>query len=253
MTAPSTARRARPRFVALAQYTIQSCLPLRRWVAVLVPCAGALLFGLLAHAVQSNADQAFANIAAEGLLSLIMPITALIIGDAVLGAEVRSGTFHFTFLSPTPIWQIVLARWLGGSGVAVVTIAPACAVSAIIAGSPSSAAPAFLAAAVGSVAYVALFIAISCITRRTAVWSLAIVFLVERLLGAALTGIAQLSPTWESRAIFVGYLDNPPTRLIREGIPHGGDAIIRLAIVSAIALAMATWRMGRIRISGASD
>ena len=53
-----------------------------------------------------------------------------------------------------------------------------------------------MAAAVGSVAYVAVFIAIGCFTRRTAVWSLAFVFLVERLLGAALTGIAQLSPTW---------------------------------------------------------
>ena len=57
-------------------------------------------------------------------------------------------------------------------------------------------------------AYVAIFIAIGCLTRRTAVWSLAFVFLVERLLGAALTGIAQLSPTWESRAIFLGYLDD---------------------------------------------
>jgi hypothetical protein len=85
------------------------------------------------------------------------------------------------------------------------------------------------------------------------VWSLAIVFLVERLLGAALTGIAQLSPTWESRAVFVGLLDNPPNRLIRKGIPEGGDAIIRLVIVTAVALALATWRMRRLRLSGASD
>jgi ABC-type transport system involved in multi-copper enzyme maturation permease subunit len=253
MTTTTVARSNRPRFVALFQYTVQSCLPLRRWAAVLVPCAGAVMFGALTHAINNSADRAFANIAAEGLFSLIMPITALIIGDAVLGAEVRSGTFHFTFLSPTPIWQIVLARWMGGSGVALVTIAPACAVAAVVAGSPSSAGPAFLAAAVGSIAYVALFIAISCITRRTAVWSLAIVFLIERLLGAALTGIAQLSPTWESRAIFVGYLDDPPNRLIREGIPQGGGAIVRLAIVSAVALALATWRMRRLRFSGASD
>ena len=132
------------------------------------------------------------------------------IGDSVLGAEVRAGTFHFTWLSPTPTWQIVLGRWVGGSIVALITIAPACALAAVIAGAPSAAGPAYIAAAVGSVAYVALFIAIGCLTRRTAVWSLAIVFLVERLLGAALTGIAQLSPTWESRAIFVGYLDDPP-------------------------------------------
>ena len=84
-------------------------------------------------------------------------------------------------------------------------------------------------------------------------WSLAVVFLIERLLGAALTGIAQLSPTWESRAIFVGLLDDPPSRLIRAGIPQGGGAIVRLIIVSAVALLIANWRMGHMRMSGASD
>jgi ABC-type transport system involved in multi-copper enzyme maturation permease subunit len=253
MTAAAPTGRARPRFAALLQYTVQSCLPWRRWAALLLPCVGALLFGLLTHAVDATADRAFANIAAEGLFSLIVPIAALVIGDSVLGAEVRAGTFHFTWLSPTPIWQVVLARWLGGCGVALLTIAPACALSAVVAGSPSSAGPAFAAAASGSISYVALFIAIGCITRRTAVWSLALVFLVERLLGAALTGIAQLSPTWEARAVFVGYLDNPPSRLVRDGIPQGGAAIVRLAVVTAVALGLATWRMSRMRISGASD
>jgi hypothetical protein len=79
------------------------------------------------------------------------------------------------------------------------------------------------------------------------------VFLVERLLGAALTGIAQLSPTWESRAIFVGLLDDPPRRLVRDGIPSGGAAMLRLLIVSAVALGIATWRMRHLRLSGASD
>ena len=84
-------------------------------------------------------------------------------------------------------------------------------------------------------------------------WSLAIVFLVERLLGAALTGIAQISPTWESRAIFVGLLDDPPDRLVRDGIPQGWDAVVRLAIVTVLSLAVANWRMKRIKLSGASD
>ena len=122
-----------------------------------------------------------------------------------------------------------------------------------MAGASGSVGPIFVAAAVEAVSYVALFIAIGCLTRRTAVWSLAIVFLVERLLGAALTGIAQLSPTWESRAAFVGLLDDPPDRLIREGIPQGGAAIVRLAVVSAVALFVATWRMRHMRLSGASD
>jgi ABC-type transport system involved in multi-copper enzyme maturation permease subunit len=253
MTVPSSVTTRRPPFVAILIYTLQSCVPPKRWAAVLLPCAGALLFGLLAHAVDDTAERAFANVAAEGIFALVMPIAALVIGDSVLGAEVRAGTFHFTWLSPVATWQIVLGRWLGGSLVALVTIAPASALAAVVAGAPASAGPAFFAAAVGSVTYVALFIAIGCITRRTAAWSLAVVFLVERLLGAALTGIAQLSPTWESRAIFVGYLDDAPRRLVREGIPQGGNAVVRLLIVSAIALVVANWRMGHMRMSGASD
>ncbi|MEY2524116.1 MAG: type transport system permease protein [Ilumatobacteraceae bacterium] len=252
---PVAPRRPRSRFVAILLYTLQSCVPPKRWVAVMLPCAGALLFGLLAHAVHHfpTREQAFANVAAEGIFSLMMPIAALVIGDSVLGAEVRAGTFHFTWLSPTPTWQIILGRWMGGSAVTLVTIAPATALAAVVAGAAQSAGAAYLAAAVGSVTYVALFIAIGCITRRTAVWSLAIVFLVERLLGAALTGIAQLSPTWESRAIFVGFLDDPPTRLIRAGIPQGGNAIVRLAVVTLVALLLANWRMKHMRLSGASD
>ncbi|MEO8267470.1 MAG: ABC transporter permease subunit [Ilumatobacteraceae bacterium] len=257
MTEPGTVTSQRPRsqFAAILAYTLQSCVPPRRWAAVLMPCAGALLFGLLARAVDNfpTPDRAFANVAAEGIFALVMPIAALVIGDAVLGAEVRSGTFHFTWLTPVPIWRIVLGRWLGGSFVALVTIAPAAALAAVIAGASGTAGAAYVAAAVGSVSYVALFIAIGCITRRTAVWSLAVVFLIERLLGAALTGIAQLSPTWESRAIFVGYLDDPPDRLIRDGIPEGGGAVVRLIIVTVVALAIANWRMGHMRLSGAAD
>jgi len=252
---PVTPRRPRSRFVAIFLYTLQSCVPPKRWAAVLLPCAGALLFGLLAHAVHHfpTRERAFANVAAEGIFSLMMPIAALVIGDSVLGAEVRAGTFHFTWLSPTPTWQIILGRWIGGSAVTLVTIAPATALAAVVAGAAQSAGAAYLAAAVGSVTYVALFIFIGCITRRTAVWSLAIVFLVERLLGAALTGIAQLSPTWESRAIFVGFLDDPPSRLIRAGIPQGGNAIVRLAAVTLVALLLANWRMKHMRLSGAAD
>ena len=140
-----------------------------------------------------------------------MPIAALVIGDSVLGAEVRAGTFHFTWLSPTPTWQIVLGRWIGGSIVALVTIAPACRARrggrrraverragvhrrggrqrrrTSPCSSPSAASPG---------------------APRCGRWRSC--SSIERLLGAALTGIAQLSPTWESRAIFVGLLDDPP-------------------------------------------
>jgi ABC-type transport system involved in multi-copper enzyme maturation permease subunit len=254
--APSTSptpSRPRSQLAAIIRYTLQSCLPPRRWAAVLLPCVGAVLFGLMSRALHGRADVRFANVAAEAIFSLTMPISALVVGDAVLGAEVRSGTFHFTWLSPVSMWRIVIGRWLGGSFVVAVTVGPSCALAAFVAGSPSSAGPAVIAGVAGAVAYVALFIAIGCVTRRTAVWSLAIVFLVERLLGAALTGIAQISPTWLSRSAFVGLLDDPPTRLVRSGIPDGWGAVVRLAVVAAIALGIAIWRMSHMRIASASD
>src|SRR5215213_8935185 len=171
MTTSMRAARPRPRLLAILAYTLQSCLPPRRWVAVLAASAGALLFGLLSRAVNApTADRAFANVAAEGILGLVVPIAALVIGDAVLGAEVRSGTFLFTWMSPAPTWQIVLGRWLGGVLVALVTIAPAAALAAVVAGAPGAIGPVFVASAVEAVSYVALFIAVGCLTRRTAVW-----------------------------------------------------------------------------------
>jgi hypothetical protein len=237
----------------IVAYTLRSCIGPKRWLGCLLPCAGALVFGLLAHAIDLPAGQAFARVAANGIFSLVVPIASLVIGDAVLGAEVRSGVFHFTWLTPTPLTQIVLGRWIGGSIVALATVVPACSLAAVVAGDSADAGAAAVAAAAGSVAYVALFIAIGCVTRRAAVWSLAFVFFVERLLGAALTGIAQWSPTWESRAAFIGLADDPPSSLMRAGIPDGGAAIVRLALVAALALVIARWRLSRLRFSGASD
>lgn len=252
-TVPVARRRARSRLLVVLLYTLRSCVPARRWALIVAASASAVFLGVLSRAAEVDADEAFANIAAEGILGLVVPIAALVIGDAVLGAEIRSGSLLFTWMSSTPRGQIVAGRWLGGSIVALVTITVACPLAAFAAGSPVAAGPIAVAAAVESTAYVAVFIAIGCLTTRAAVWSLAVVFLVERLLGAALTGIAQWSPTWEGRAIFIGLLDDPPRRLVRSGIPAGTDAVARLALVTVIALVLAAWRMRHLRLSGASD
>ena len=83
-------------------------------------------------------------------------------------------------------------------------------------------------------------------------WSLAIVFLVERLLGAALSGIAQLSPMWLGRSVYAGLCDDA-SFLIREGVPSGWSAVVRLVVLTVAMLALATWRLRHLRITGASD
>ncbi len=252
MTAPARIQR-RSALGALVAYTLRACFPTKRRIGMLVPCGGALLFGLLSLAIDEPREIAFTRIASNGIFGLVVPLAALVIGDAVLGAEIRSGTFHLTWMSPVRMWEIVVARWIGGCVVALVTLVPACALAALVAGSPGAAWPAALAAAIASVAYVAVFVAVGCIAKRAAVWSLAIVFIVERLLGAALTGIAQWSPTWLSRAVFLEYAPGVLPSFPRDGIPSGSGAVTRLLILTAIALGIAAWRLPRLELSGASD
>ncbi len=242
---------ARTPLAAIVRYTLRACVPAQRWLLVL-PIAGALLFGLLSRLSDEAAVTAFARVGGSALHTLILPITCLVIGDALLGAEIRSGVFAFTWLSPVPYSTIVVGRWLGGWIVAGLTLVPAAALSAVVAGAPSSAGPAAIAVWAGAGAYLALFIAIGASFRKPVVWSLVLVILVERLLGAALAGIAQLSPDWLAQAALVG-LTSPADELRREGIPHGWAAVGRLVIVGAVGLAIAARRLRSQKPASSAD
>jgi len=238
--------------VAVVGYTLRSALPAKRWLGALLPAAMSILFGLLATTLTDTAEGAFVGVAATALFPLILPVTCLVIGDAVLGAEVRSGTFAFTWMSPVPTWLIAIGRWIGGTIAAAGTLAVAFALAAVVAGAPGTAAAAAVSGAFGAGAYVAVFIAIGCITKRAAVWSLAFVFLFEYLLGNALAGIAQISPSWEARSAFVGLTD-VRSDLVRAGVPHGSAALVRLVILTVIALLLANARLRHLKLTGSAD
>jgi len=236
----------------LVRYALRACLPARRRLGLLLPAVGAVLFGLLAHAVEgASRAEAFAEVASAGLFGIILPIGALVVGDAVLGAEVRTGTFHFTWLSPVSRVGIVVGRWLAGTIVAGATLSTACALAAVVAGVPR-AAPAMAASVLaGTAAYIAVFVLVGAATRRAVVWSLGVVVLGERLLGAALDGVAQLSPGWLARAAYGGL--SGAGELLRAGVPFGWAAVWRLALVAAVALAVAARRLQSLRLSGQGE
>lgn len=248
---PTVERPARSPLAAILRYTLRACVPSQRWL-LLLPIAGALLFALLSRLADTTPVTAFAGVAGTAMHTLILPITCLVIGDALLGAEVRSGVFAFTWLSPVRYGTIVVGRWLGGCLIAAVILVPAAALAAVAAGAPSSAGPAALAAMAGAAAYLALFLAIGASFRRPVVWSLVFVILLERLLGAALAGIAQLSPGWLAQAVLVG-ITGPDGDLQRSGIPHGWAAVGRLVLVTAVGLAIASRRLRSLRPASSAD
>jgi hypothetical protein len=217
-----------------------------------LPVVGAVLFGLLARVVEDPTPEGAFNSVTEGLFGLVLPFACLIVGDAVLGAEVRSGAFALTWLSPTSFTTIVLARWLAGWIIAMVALAPAMALAALIAGVPDAVGPIVVATVAAAAGYIGLFVLVGASVQRAALWSLAIVLLGERLLGAALAGIAQLSPQWLARTTYGG-LGPDADELLRDGVPGGTGAVVRLAIVTAVTLALSVRRIRRPRLVGAPD
>ena len=242
-----------PRLVAVcAGYAFRACFPTKRRIGLALPAAGAVLFALLARVIPDSAPVALAQVADGGLFGVVLPVGCLVIGDAVLGAEVRSGTLHFTWLSPASFTTIVAGRWLAGAAVAVAALAVPFGVAAVVAGVPEAIGPLALAAVAGAAAYVAVFVLLGALTRRAVVWSLGFVVLGERLLGTALSGVAQWCPGWEARAVYARFGPGAADTLHRSGIPEGGAAVVRLAVIAAVALVVAALRLGRLRLSGPS-
>jgi ABC-2 type transport system permease protein len=246
----SAAERALPRpFAAAFVYALRVCVPPKRAVLLALPCAGALLFGLLARTVDEPTPAARFTTISGALFGLILPLVCLVVGDAVLGAEVRAGTFGLTWLSPVRFSTIVLARWSAGWLVAAGALVPALALSAVIAGVPEAVAPIAVAAIAGTAAYLALFVFIGATFRRAAWWSLGIVLLGERLLGSVLTGIAQLSPQWLATMVYAG-LGPGADSLERAGMPTGGAAVGRLALLTVVFILLTVRRIRRFPIAG---
>ncbi len=240
------------RLLAMVVYVPRACLPTQRRRILAVPIGAALLFGALSHAIEGDRAAAFADVANAGLFGLVLPLGCLIIGDAVLGAEVRSGALPFTWLAPVNLWEIIVARWLGGWLIALATIVPACAAAALIAGVPEAIVPLMLATSVGASALVAVFVLIGSTTRRAAVWSLGFVLLGERLVGATIAGVAGVSPSWVARSVYASY--GPAAEALeRSGIPSGGAALGRLVALTLVALALAVWRLGSLQLTGSRD
>lgn len=238
---------------AVVGYTLRACLPPKRRLGLLALAGVTVAFGVLARGSESAADVAVVDVTGTAFFGLVLPIASLVVGDAVLGAEIRSGVFSFTWLAPVHLLTIVAGRWLGGSALLCAALVPAVLAAVHVGGAGGVAGPFLAATALGGVAYCAVFMAIGATFRRSAAVSLVYVLLIERLLGAVLSAVAQLAPGWLSRAVVTGEVDGLPDRLVRDGVPTGGEAVARLAVVTAVAVALTVRGLRRLSMTGATD
>ncbi|MFI6822379.1 ABC transporter permease subunit [Micromonospora sp. NPDC050187] len=126
-------------------------------------------------------------------LAVVLPVVALIVGTGVLGAEIDDGTVVHILTKPLPRWQIVLPKLGVAAAVTAVSCAVPLYVGGVLAHSVRFGLALALASAIGALAYSALFVALSLVTRRPVLLGLVYVLIWEGLLGNFVSGTKVLS------------------------------------------------------------
>lgn len=126
-------------------------------------------------------------------LAVVLPVIALIAGTGVLGSEIDDGTIVHILTKPLPRWQIVLPKLAVATAATAVSVAVPLYVAGVLADSVGLGLALAAAGTVGALAYSALFLALSLVTRRPVLLGLVYVLVWEGLLGNFVSGTRVLS------------------------------------------------------------
>jgi ABC-2 type transport system permease protein len=142
-------------------------------------------------------------------IAVVLPIMALVIGASVLGSEIDDGTVVHILAKPLPRSEIVLSKLLVAVLVTVAAVGPAMLLAGLIAGSGRLGVGLLAGTVAGALAYNALFLLLSLLTRRPVLIGLIYVLVWEGLLTNLLTGTRVLSIQHHAIAVADRVADSP--------------------------------------------
>jgi ABC-2 type transport system permease protein len=222
----------------------------RRRVLMLLPMP-LVLIGLTLLGVSSSVSDAdwgptvFANLG----LSVILPLTALIVGSSVLGLEIDDGTITHLLTKPLPRSEIVLSKLAVAWVVTTVATGIPLAAAALIAGSGTLAVGLVLAAALGALSYSALFLALSVLTKRPVAVGLVYIMLWENVLVGFVEGARTFSVR-EHATTLADTLGNTP--LVSSSVPLATAMVMSVAFI-LIGTIGATQRLRSFALTGEAN
>jgi ABC-2 type transport system permease protein len=180
--------------------------------------------------------------------SVVLPLTSLIIGTSVLGAEIDDGSIVHLLATPVPRSQVVLSKFVVAAVLTMVFGAIPEYLAALIAKGPaSSLAVGLLAGAlVASVIYNAVFVMLSVLTSRAIAAGLLYLLVWEGLLANLVPGVGLLAVSQYSLSVANSIAHNQALHA-HLGL---GTAVVMGLIVTAAALAICTRRLSAFSIRG---
>jgi ABC-2 type transport system permease protein len=240
----------------IARVTFRQLLGRRRTLLLILLAALPVLLAVAFRVAGQTDIERFSHRVFDTItVTILLPLVAILFGSGAFGAEIDDGTIVYLLAKPVPRWVVILAKALSAMVLAVALTAASAGLSGVIdlvpAGSDGVLATEaqVLAMVVGSVCYVALFLALSLFTRRALVIGIGYMLVWEGALSVLLPGIANLSIRQYAMGAASAIYKVP-----EDTVRLSSDTAFLLAGVLVVAaLAIATWRLMRFELPGGTD
>jgi ABC-2 type transport system permease protein len=179
--------------------------------------------------------------------SVLLPLTALIIGTGVLGAEIDDGSAIHLLATPVRRSTVVVTKFAVGASLTMLFAAVPELVAGLLAPNSGKLAVAlFVGSVVGSVIYTAVFVLASVVTTRAIAIGLLYVLIWEGLLANLVGGARILSIAHYSLGV-ANAIDPDPS--LNAGLTLATSVVLGV-IVTIGALVIATRRLAAFAIKG---
>ncbi len=254
----------------VARITLRATLSRKRALLFALPAAILILFTLALKASRPPTRPWPSHVLGTFGFSVLIPLTALIIGTSVLGAEIDDGSIIHLLATPVRRSSVVVTKFLVATGLTVVFAAVPELIAALIAGGGSAPAPAatgpggatftglvsinsgklaiglFVGALACSVIYNAVFVMVSVATTRAIAVGLLYVLVWEVLLSNFVSGVKLLSVSHYGLGIANGFVNDTA---LQAGL-NVVTSVVMGVIVTAAALVLAVNLLSSFTLKG---
>jgi ABC-2 type transport system permease protein len=250
----------------VAWITLRATLSRRRALLFALPAAILIVLTVALRASRPPMRPWPSHVLGTFGFSVLIPLTALIIGTSVLGAEIDDGSIIHLLATPVRRSSVVATKFVIATGLTIVFAAVPELIAALISG--GGAIPAqgpgpgaaglvtisagkfaialFLGALACSVIYNAVFVMISVATTRAIAVGLLYVLVWETLLSNFVSGVKLLSVSHYGLGIANGFLNDP---VLEAGLGVL-TSVVMGAIVTAVALVLAVNLLSSFTLKG---
>jgi ABC-2 type transport system permease protein len=233
----------------IASITLRAVMGRKRALLFAIPPAILLLVTVLIKLAHPHDAAWPSEVLGVFGFTVVLPLTALIIGTSVLGAEVDEGSIVHLLATPVPRSVVIWSKYL----VAVALTATFVAVPELLAGLIATggvtklAVGLFVGALAGSVMYNAIFVMVSVLTTRAIAVGLAYVLIWEGLLANFVSGARLLSVGHYALGVANGIAHDG--KALNAGL-NLGTSVVMGAIVTAIALVIGVRALSSFSLKG---